>query len=263
MEHFADVLLNRKYNLSDEIIALQQLFKNNQDRYSLNDIFEEQFLNWPLRSTYVDFDTFFRDTGLSKIYFTAQHKAITIEDYIFFCEYMLNVITFDPLKKYSMSAHICDNIMHVLNELNYKVHITNNIYHVIERNILVAEAADAVQDNYDLGESIYSFNYRENKGDVRKKADVLCRLYKYLEDIEKQARSYGYSNLVDDTKELSNKLNIRHAPTQRQTDVINGMKKAEYETWLDELFKLFLSLIVLVDYTEKRKDIKALKAELG
>ena len=96
-----------------------------------------------------------------------------------------------------------------------------------------------------------------------KKADILCRLYKYCETIENQAKSYGLTTLLEDITSLSNKLDVRHAPKEKQKIVLDGMSAEEVEEWFDELFRLYLSLIILVDYTSKRKDIKSLKCQLG
>ena len=65
------------------------------------------------------------------------------------------------------------------------------------------------------------------------------------------------SSVVINGKSLTVNANVK------QEDVIKAMGKKEYELWLDELFRLSLTLIVLVDYTSKRKDINELKAKLG
>ncbi len=265
MIHFVDTLLNREYNLAEEILAIENLFlKKDAYRNSIYDIASRNFLNWHLRNNYIDFEYFFTSTGLEEIV-EMSHRGceISIEEFIYYCEYILNIFLLSDVGGQTYVRFIKDNISNLLEKLNYVSHFADGKWHIVEKNVIVSECADIVQDNYDLGESIYSFNYRENKGNINKKADILCRLYKYIEGIAAQAKQYGYSNLLEDIKELMNKLDIRHIATLKQATVIEDMDKTEYEEWIDELFKMALSLIVLTDYTAKKKDIKELKSMLG
>lgn len=244
--------------------AIESLFRKKIDNYSAYEIFEKNFLDWGDRNNFVDIKTFYSKMGIFKILNQySRVDDIALEDFIYYCEFMLNIINFSPVSKCKNSFYIMLNISNILKKLNFEYRQTNKKFHIVEKNVLVSEAADIVKDNYDLGEGIYSFNYRESKGNIAHKADILCRLYKYIESIENKAKSYNYSELLEDIKALANKLDIRHAATAKQSDVINNMSKDEYESLLDELFTLSLSLIILVDYKNKRKDIKALKAQLG
>lgn len=264
MEHFVDKLLNRKYDLRSEINAIERLFVEKVNHESMYDKMCKEFLYWRLRNNYIHFDTFMKETGIEDIVERCYGgRPVSLEEYIYYCEYMLNVISCRSVSEHPHKHFIEQNIFNILNQLNYTMHSENGIRHIIENNILVSEAAEVVKENYDLGEAIYSFNYREVQGDISRKADIICRLYKNIESIEGKAKNFGYSKLLEDIKELSNKLNVRHTPTQKQETVIAAMGKTSYESWLDELFKLCLSMMVLVDYTEKRKDIKELKAVLG
>lgn len=264
MKHFAEVLAQRKYNLREEIRAIEKLFNGNDSFYSMYSQLRSKFLQWHLRNNYIDLDTFLEKTGISGILFKAnQTNKVSLEDYLYYCEYMLNVAEFLIPCDIPNSRFVIENIANTLEQLNYKPHLSGNVWHIIEKDVLVNEAADVVDTNYDLGESIYSFNYRETQGNINRKADILCRLYKYIESVTPQIKQYGYETMLDDVKDLMNKLDIRHTATAKQAAVIAGMEESEYEGWVDELFRLSLSLIVLVDYKAKRKDIKALKAKLG
>lgn len=264
MRHFADILLQRTYDLCEEIIAIEKLFLERKYGSSIFDVFSSYFLEWRLRSNYVDFETFFYNVGLGDIVEKCHQRCeISLEEYIYYCEYMLNVLEHPKLDRMSHTPFIRDNISRVLERLNYTSHVSDGIYHIVEKSVLVSEAADILQENYDLGEGVYSFNYQETKGNLVRKADILCRLYKYIESITPQAKQYGYSTLLDDIKDLSNKLDVRHAPTIKQGIIIGDMDASEYEEWLDEIFRLSLSLILLVEYTTRRKDIKELKSKLG
>ena len=265
MEHFADELLSREYDLSEEILAIEKLFLMKDGcGVSIYGTVSNNFLYWHLRNNYIEFDTFFNAMGIGEIVEKSRNGFdITLDDYIYYCEYILNIFLIHDVNRRVYVKFIRDNIINLLEKLNYVSNYSEGKWHIVEKNVLVSECADIVQDDYDLGESVYSFNYRENKGNINKKADILCRLYKYIEGISAQAKQYGYSNLLEDIKDLMNKLDIRHIATSRQANVIEGMDNSEYEMWIDELFKMALSLIVLTDYTSKKKDIKELKGKLG
>jgi hypothetical protein len=57
-------------------------------------------------------------------------------------------------------------------------------------------------------------------------------------------------------------LDIRHAPNKKEKEILNGMTKKELLNWYNQIFEMCVSLIILLDYTSKRKDIKALKSKL-
>ena len=265
MGRFLDALCDRKYDLFAEVNSIEDLLNRGGQR-SIIGCFDKYFLNWPLRNNYVDWDTFFEQTGLESIVENCEaEEPISIDEFTYYAEYVLNLLSFvETIIKTDYFNPVVVNINNVLSHLNFKKHTDDiNRVHVIPNDCLVAESAEIVQDNYSLGESIYAYNYREIKGDLCAKADILCRLYKHYETIEAKARGYGLDTLVEDISQLSNKLDVRHAPTKKQKIVLDGMTATEIEEWYDELFRLYLSLIILVDYKGKRKDIKELKAKLG
>ena len=265
MKSFLETLAQRKYDLASEINAIEDLFKRDGYR-SIRSLFAGKFLSWPLRNNYVDLDCFLSNTGLEAIIRKADRGTnITIDEYIFYAEYALNVLLyFRRIRSLDAIRPAIENIKNVLNQLNYKIHSDENQNaRIIPNDVLISEAAEIAQDTYGLGESIYAYNYRQLSGDLNAKSDILCRLYKYYETIENQAKQYGFNTLAEDVSHLSNKLNVRHAASPKQQIVLGDMTQKEIEEWYDELFRLYLSLIVLVDYKSKRKDINELKAKLG
>ena len=266
MGRFLDILTQRKYDLASEINAVESLLRRKNSGSSIARIFSENFLQWPLRNNYINVETFLTQTGLAEIIENSDcEEHISVDEFTFYAEYILNMLSYIIRIASSVDIRpVANNINNVLDQLNFKSHIDKKGHvHIIEKDYMVSESSEIVQDNYGLGESIYAYNYRETAGNLFSKADILCRLYKYYETVEAQARSFGLVTLVDDISTLSNKLDIRHAPTKKQEIVIANMTKQELEEWYDELFRLFLSLIILVDYKNRRKDIKTLKGKLG
>lgn len=266
MGSFLDALVQRKYNLADEIIAIEKLFHNQEYGISLCSTFSSIFLRWPHRNNYVSAKDFFDGMGIQDIIYSSKAKEdIPIELFVFYAECILNILIYVKYANHSeYIKYITQNINNVLESFNFQMNVDKKgQIHIILKDVLVTESAEILQDTYDLGENVYAYNYREMSGDLHRKGDILCRLYKYFETIKKQAIGFGFSTMVEDISDLSNKLDVRHAPTKKQEIVLGGMTKEEIEQWYDELFRMYLSLVVLVDYKNRRKDIKELKSKLG
>ena len=128
----------------------------------------------------------------------------------------------------------------------------------------VSNAAEIIQDTYNLGEKIYLYNHHSLKGQLFEKSDILCRLYKVFESgKESMLKSNQFTTLASDISFLSDKLDVRHAPNKQQKILLAGFTKEEQECWYDDLFNLYLNMIILCEHIEKRKDIKELSRKLS
>ena len=266
MGKFLDALVQRKYDLAAEINSIEILMhKENYNTYSAYKIFSTWFLQWPHRNNYINVKSFLEDTGIQDIIDDSKAgECISIDRFTYYAECVLNILNYNSLRSRSgYEKYIHENINNVLEHLNYQRHTVDGDIHIVEKDVLISESVEILRDTYNLGESVYAYNYREMSGDLYGKADILCRLYKYFETIEKKASGYDLKSLAEDISILSNKLDVRHAPTPKQEIVLGNMTKDEIEEWYDELFRLYLSLIVLVDYKDRRKEIKELKSRLG
>lgn len=266
MGKFLDALVQRKYNLADEINAIEILLrKSNYNTFSSYETFSNYFLRWPLRNNYINVKSFLDGTGIRDIIDGSKaEECISVDQFKFYVEFVLNMLYYIRYRsKSEYEQYVHENINNLLEQLNLKKHFADEKIHIIEKDILVSESSEILQDTYNLGESVYAYNYQEMSGDLHGKADILCRLYKYFETIEKKASGYGLNSLTEDISSLSNKLDVRHAPTKKQEIVLGSMTQKDIEEWYDELFRLYLSLIILVDYKDRRKDIKELKSKLG
>lgn len=143
-----------------------------------------------------------------------------------------------------------------------KVIENSNGYFIVQQNGKTELATHITKSTYNLNEDMWLFNHSSNKNNIIKKADILCRLYKYIEPRKTIAKQYGYDTLQDDISKLIDGLDIRHAPNKKEAELLNGMTKKELLGWYNQIFEMCVSLIILLDYTAKRKDIKDLKAKL-
>ena len=101
------------------------------------------------------------------------------------------------------------------------------------------------------------------KGDLYEKADKLCRLYKYFENISNKLKNNGYTSLVSDIGFIAQKLDVRHAPKGKEITLIKGLKQNEQEKYYDTLFNLILSAIILENCIVNGKDVDEIKDKLS
>ena len=115
-----------------------------------------------------------------------------------------------------------------------------------------------------MGEKIYLYNHYSLRGKLNDKADILCRLYKAFEGgKEGVLKANNYISLTSDIGFLSDKLDVRHAPNIQQKILLDGFTSEEQKQWYDDLFNLYLDMLILCDHIEKRKDIKELSKKLS
>jgi hypothetical protein len=208
---------------------------------------------------------------LNEIINNAEKNTTDIDTFIYFSESIYNLIyvadynNLTTLSKQNQRV-IAENINNVLSQLNYKVYYCESecYYKVVENDWKVAEAAEIIQDKYDLGEKIYLYNHYSLRGKLNDKADILCRLYKVFEGgKEGILKANNYISLASDIGFLSDKLDVRHAPNRQQKILLDGFTSEEQEQWYDDLFNLYLDMLILCDHIEKRKDIKELSVKLS
>jgi hypothetical protein len=147
--------------------------------------------------------------------------------------------------------------------MNCKVIQSENGCFIVPKSGKVELATQITKKIYNLDEDLWMYNHNSIKNNLVKKADILCRLYKYLEKKKDLIKSYQYDNIHNDITKLMDGLDIRHAPNKKEEEILNGMSKKEVLGWYDQVFQMSVSVIILLDYTQKRKDIKELKGKLG
>lgn len=271
MSSFIENLINRKFDLSEEILSINDLFE--RGTYydpSLKDIVSQRFTKWKHRSNFIRLSQMFDKMGINNIISRAKVGSIKIDKFIYFVECIYNLLSDleqNSIREFNRNTKqaIYQNINNVLNQLNYSIKYFNNedYFKVIENDWKVSCAADIIKDRYDLGEKIYLYGHYSMKGKLYDKADILCRLYKVFEDGNAtKLKACHYSTLVNDIGFLADKLDVRHAPDNKEKILLSGLTKEEQENWYDELFTLYLDMLILCDHIDKRKDIKELSTKL-
>lgn len=271
MPHFHDLLLGQELDYAPQIIGIEGLLYHTSLISSPYSIIEECFLTWVKKRNYTSLHELKKQSGILEIIERAQnHENITKEEFIFYLEYVLLILEIpseNALRSYVLMGYEPDPILKqvkfAIGEIGCRIVSKNGGYYIVEENSKVEIAAKITGKQYDLDADMRLFNHPSVRNKLTAKADILCRLYKYLEGKSNQIKQYGFANMYDDTSKLINSLDIRHAPNKKDSEIIQGMTKKEISEWYEQLFEMCISLIILVDYAEKRKDIKELKGKLG
>lgn len=269
MEHFLDNVVQSPVDMDGYIEQFEEILNYDDGICSLLQAIELGFSFCPFNRGCKDFDEFRRKTGINTIVWKAQlpNMSVTKEEFIYYLEFLLNVLQFpryygELYLEVGNNTKIYNILFRAIDEIGCERVSVEQGYYIVDKNIKLEIATGITSDVYDLNSALYLYTHSSYKDNLIKKADVLCRVYKYVESIRTKANQYGYSNLYDDISKLMDALDIRHYPNKKATETLNGMSKEELLEWYDQLFELCVSLIILVDYSSKRKDIKELKGKL-
>ena len=272
-------------NLFDEYQKIEFLFSENKCIGTFNQFGRvlspeftlEQYLNdlafsdWNLRGTAISFYNMRDELNLNKDKIS---KGFTVDIFIDFIELCLNCIyridktisTHDNvyLSDRALLNVIIENCKAVLVNLGYGSDLnkrTGEIYVYAINNIATAVA----ENNEDIAESLVEYRRHDLKGNIKKKGEILCTLYKKLESIEKQFKGTTYEGLAKDTTFLFNKTGIRHWVEQDKigSKTFLKMEPDSLEGWYDRTYDLFLSCMVISSYLEVKKEIEDIKRTDG
>lgn len=269
MDHFLDNVTKANINYKSHINQFEKMLNECSIASTTLEAIEKGFLFWPLNHGYDNFLNFRDSMGITRIVTKCKSSAkVTKEEFVYYLEYMLNILQIpkynkDPFAFDTNEEAILSVVKRVLNEIDCEVVNTPLGQKIVFKSGLISIAKEITQDKYNLDKDLYLYTHSSNKTNLFAKADILCRIYKYLEPIAPKRNSCAYSYLWDDIGKLMDGLDIRHAPNKKEKEILNGMKKNEIIEWYDQLFGMCLSLIILIDYSSKRRDVKELKGKLG
>ena len=271
MPHFHDLLLSQELDYAPQIIGIEGLLHHTSLISSPYSIIEECFLTWVKKRNYTCLQDLQQKSGIMDIVKRAHnHENISKEDFVYYLEYVLLILDIpseNAIKSYVIMGYapepVLQQVKYAINEIGCRVINKNGGYYIIEEDAKIEIATKATGRQYDLDTDMRLFNHPAIRTKLTTKADILCRMYKYLEAKSSEIKKYNFSNLFGDISKLMDGLDIRHAPSKKEKEILDGMSKKEMNAWYDQLFGMCVSLIILVDYASKRRDIKELKNSLG
>lgn len=231
----------------------------------LNDL---EFTNWNLKGTSISLYNMREELGLSKEKINTEFNNDIFIDFIEFCLNCLYRIE-ATIKKYygvvyvsdeNIFSNILENCKFILEKLNYSIGIeeeTSEIYVYTKDEVATA----VVETNEDIADSLIEYRRHDMKGNLKRKEEVLCTLFKKLEPIEKKFKGTEFANLASDTTFLFNKTGIRHWLDQDKAanKAFAQMDESKLEEWYDKTYDLFLSCMIASSYLDIKKEINEIK----
>ena len=159
----------------------------------------------------------------------------------------------------SFSKALIDNMKQLILKLNCVLEIddTNEIF--IDYN---DDVASVVGEDYpDISGSITEYRRIDNRGNLQRKAEILCTLYKKLESVEGKLKANNFGNIMSDATFLFNKTGIRHwqSGVKESSKKFVDMPAGELEGWYDRAFNLFLTCMVLSTYIDNKDDVSEMR----
>ena len=271
MEHFHDLLLSQELDYAPQIIGIEGLLNHTSILSSPYSVISDCFLTWVKKRNYTSLQDLQKRSGIMDIIKRAHnHEEISKEDFIYYLEYVLLILDIpseNAIKSYIIMGYEPKPVLHqvkfAIDEIGCRVINKNSGLYIVEETSKVEIAARITGKKYDLDTDMRLFNHPSVRNKLTTKADILCRLYKYLELKSDDIKKNNFANMYSDISKLMDGLDIRHTPSKKEKEILADMSKEEMNAWYDQLFGMCVSLIILVDYASKRRDIKEFKGKLG
>lgn len=124
------------------------------------------------------------------------------------------------------------------------------------------ELGAIVRDDFpEIKLNLTEYKKIDSHGDLERKGEILCTLYKRLEKEETKFKGTAYKGMCDDTTFLFNKIGARHWVEKDRiaSKTFMTMSPKELELWYDRTYDMFLSCMVVSRYLDIKKDIDAIK----
>ncbi len=266
---FPSLELYDEYSKIDKMLRVNRLVEDYNYCYTVEEYIDEYcFKNWELRGTFFSISEMRKALGISVE--ELEKETMSPDKVLEYLQYAINIIARAENcinkefyhKWTDDAAHemIVDNILELTKQLGCKLSIDE-----ITGEFFVEysdELAEEVSINYpDVKSSLGEYKRIDNQGNLIRKAEILCTLYKKLESFSEKFQGTTYKNLYDDTKLLFNKSGIRHNvdkdPIARATFL--SMNEQEIELWYDKTYDMFLACLVIAKYLETKKEIDNIK----
>jgi hypothetical protein len=235
--------------------------------YSLEEFFNGNlFSRWHLRGRYVTIIDMRQCLNIDDL---SMQKKFTNEKLLLYIQVVINAVILIESKKqdypiYFSDEYIIDNIKSncdfILSSLNYKFEYdaNNKELYIIECDAKATAVGETLPD---ISDKVLEYRRFELKGNLQRKGEILCSLYKKLESTKGNLAKTTYAQLVKDTAFLFNTTGARHWVEKDKiaSQTFLKMQPAELELWYDRTYDLFLSCMIMSNYIEIEQEIKAIK----
>lgn len=271
---FPDFDLFHEYQKIDTLLSETKTISvyNNFGKEIRNYFTIEEFLeyvcfnDWKLRGTFTSIAEMREGLGVSKDEIT--EAEINENQVLDFLQYALNCInrvncsvknsSRSPYSDDTIPMMIWNNIEKLVERLKCVIKCIDDEFFIVYGNVM-AEVVSV--SNKNLSESIMEYLMIDNRGDLKRKAEILCTLYKALEGYADVFKGTTYKGLFEDTKLLFNKSGVRHNVDKDSIACATflQMDTEQLEGWYDRMFNMFLSCMEIGKYLNYKSEVDNIK----
>lgn len=264
----ADVDIRREYDRLYNSFYIQKILDGSGMGFSLREYSAANFMNIPFRGTCIsldDFDDFY------EFYYEKIPRNFDINYLVSFCEYTYNLVMYTPpIGAFGYMGALTPNqtymqqVLKVIEAIGY-VSAQDNFTTIFAPK---SEAAISVSEIVApaLSYKVIEYNHYTLQGNLEKKKSILLLLYGELEPQRTKLKQIN-KTMEDNIFTLFNNMNLRHNNIDKQKPeyykpFVAEMSEKDLESWYDETYQLCLLAFLELDNIERKKKIKALKANL-
>ena len=240
----------------EKIIKVQDGYMDDFEEITYKKLCDRHLALWDYRNTWVCLYDIESEIGVHL--WNNPNIEITC---ILYCELILNMqklITTKIKKKYYEiildDGILIGNVKLLIERLNYTIVDEGNKVTLVKKNVDAELAAIAIENN-DVSIDILKYNDVRIKNDVKEKAIILFKIYKYYEGHTNKIKQNNSKlcNLIDN---LYNNSNIRH---NNETGYKENKKFIKLQ--IEEIIKLYDKLYFLIIYAIRTPEILNIIAE--
>ena len=265
-----EMLEKRELKPTDEFRRLVNLFnaqwdKNLYEKTSLKNFINGHLPQLPIRQTYLLVDEILSDLNISEdaLYEVQWTTLFT------YCELLFNLINQARgfIKKDEAASTFAkvieDNIATILIKTNHRWVKIKEGYVIVDKNPAATEAIECLEEgDSDLGLKMIEYNRVLLKGNLERKREILISMAGYVEPMKILFNGTIYSSLYNDSRNMVNKLNIRHNNTGIDSlpEYAKEWSVDEFEMWYDNAYHTLLMVILAKKQLEITQNFNKLKS---
>jgi len=233
---------------------------------TIEKLVNEYFLDWELRGTMFSVREMREAFGIEKTLMESSDVPTGV--YLDFFQYAANCANYvwQITRKKPLHYSVDDNFMvaiiqhisAIADRLNVKVEFSEDGVEVYL--IYRDDVADIVVEHHpDISHKITEYRRIDNHGNLERKGEILCTLYKKFESVRDDLNKTEFKALADDTGLLFNNTSIRHweEKTKFAAVTFSNMPPDELEIWYGKTYELFIACMAVLPY------IKSMKGEIA
>ena len=137
-------------------------------------------------------------------------------------------------------------------------------YVIVDKNPATTEAIECLEEkDAELALKMIEYNRVLLKGNLDRKREILASMAGYVEPMKNLFSGTIYFSLYNDSRNMANKLNIRHNNTGIDTlpEYAKEWSEKEFEEWYDNAYHTLLMVILAKKQLEITQNFNKLKSE--